>query len=103
MADDQLTPLQLGQILLNLNTSVRELTTQTIKLRQELRVVALRQDNLAASVELDRAALFRFAKEIKAALSEAATSESQEMRAARIDTPLPPLPRHGPPRPRPVR
>jgi hypothetical protein len=93
MSDDtQLTPLQLGQALTLLSSSVRELTTQMIELRTKF-------DLLAQSFEVDRQNLSKFTHEVKLVLREAASSDSQEMRAARLDTPLPPAPRHGPTRP----
>lgn len=95
MADDQLTPLQLGQALTLLSSGVRELTTQLIELRTEMRT-ALRL--LSERSELDRGEIREFARDVKVALRESASSESQEMRVARIDTPLPPKPRHGRPR-----
>jgi phosphoenolpyruvate carboxylase len=94
MADDQqLTPLQLGQALTLMSQSIRELTTQMIELRTKF-------DLLAHSFEVDRQSLSKFANEVKTVLREAASSDSQEMRVARIDTPLPPpLTRHGRTRP----
>lgn len=90
--DTQLTPLQLGQILTNLNTSVRELTTQVIELRAQV-------NGLTGRYERDRSDLRTFARDVKRTLGESAASRSQEMRAANIDTPLPPPPHHGPTRP----
>ncbi len=93
MGDEvQLTPLQLGQILTNLNASVRELTTQLIELRTKVEL-------LARSIETDRQQIREFARDVKRALGESASSQSQELRVARIDTPLPPVPRHGSTRP----
>lgn len=94
MADDtQLSPLQLWQALTLLSASVRELTTQVIELRGKVDALTLRYEN-------DRDEIRTFARDAKSALEQAATSQSQEMRAARIDTPLPPpLTRHGRARP----
>jgi hypothetical protein len=94
MADDsQLTPLQLGQALTLLSGSVRELTTQLIEMRAELRAQRER-------AESDRESMRKFTTAVRNALRESASSHSQELRAARIDTPLPPPPiRHGPTRP----
>jgi outer membrane murein-binding lipoprotein Lpp len=91
MADDtQLTPLQLGQALTLLSGSVRELTTQVIELRAKV-------EDLTQRYERDREEIRTFARDAKQALEESASSRSQELRAARIDTPLPPPPplRHG--------
>lgn len=105
MSDTQLTPLQLGQALTLLSSSVRELTTQVIEHRTELaqfkQEMRSKLEALSNRVEIDRDGLREFARDVKLALRESASSDSQEMRAARIDTPLPPAPppKHGRTRP----
>jgi predicted nucleic acid-binding Zn-ribbon protein len=100
MSDPQLPPLQLGQALTMLTSCVRNLSHQVGDLRTELGELKAKIDTLTGRVEIDRDGLREFARDVKTALREAATSKSQEMRAARIDTPLPPaLPKHGRTRP----
>jgi hypothetical protein len=96
MSDPTVPPLQLGQILTMLSAEIRDLKRLVGDLRNDIARDRERSD-------IDRAELREFAKSVKTALHESASSESQEMRVARIDTPLPPAPRptaprHGKPR-----
>ncbi len=108
MADEQLTPLQLGQVLNLLSSTVRDLAKSqaALAIRQQETTDAVNHlvevvEKLASDTRHDRAQLRKLAREVKQALLDNATSQSQEMRAARIDTPIPPLPprKHGLSRP----
>jgi len=87
MTDPTVPPLQLGQILTMLSTEIRDLKRMVGDLRTDVATLSTRMD-------LDRAELREFGKAVKTVLLESATTDSQEMRAARIATPLPPTP-HG--------
>lgn len=118
LSPEQLAILQLGQILTTLNESVRQLAlgqesaidgvSQTVsRLGAQVEGLALQLGQMRLEQERDRAELRRFTGQIRDALRLSATSESQELRAAGIRTPVPPAgysPRasqHGPPRPPP--
>lgn len=118
LSPEQLAILQLGQILTTLNESVRQLArgqesaieavTQTVSnLGAQVEGLAGQLGELRREQEQYRTELRRFTSQVRDALFMAATSESQELRAAGIRTPIPPAgysPRasqHGPPRPPP--
>lgn len=101
MADD-LAILQLGQLLTNLNNTMREVAKRQSDINATLERLGSSVDSLALECQHDREQMRKFAADVKRALLENASSESQEMRAARIDTPVPlgpPALRHGRPRP----
>src|SRR5690606_15259388 len=101
MADD-LAILQLGQLLTNLNNTMREGAQRQSDINSEVKQLRDSVDKLSTEMQHDRAQLHKFASEVKSALLENASSKSQELRAARIDTPVPPVPppiRHGRSRP----
>jgi ABC-type transporter Mla subunit MlaD len=100
MADD-VAILQLGQLLTNLNNTMRQLAERQNDTNAAVDRICLAVDRLTTECQHDRAQMRKFAAEVKNALLENASSKSQELRAARIDTPVPPVPPpvHGRPRP----